>query len=151
MPKQWSLPIGWAWKIVSWKQQSISDKLFLMLSRIARSYLGLRQQMIWTILQLPPELTRFLEYVISGSNTADCSEHVKRIILSIDQDICRGVSNGKWKMLKHVLLASTIRHLYRGKKLMIIINWLGHCDSYNYICELEHGFWRCLVVNISDR
>ena len=44
---------------------------------------------------LPPELTSFLEYVISDSNTAGCSEYVKCIILSIGQDICRGVSNGK--------------------------------------------------------
>ena len=42
-----------------------------------------------------PELTSILEYVISGSNTTDFSEHLKRIILSIGQDICRRVSNGK--------------------------------------------------------
>ena len=28
---------------------------------------------------LPSELISFLEYVISGSNTADCYEHVKRL------------------------------------------------------------------------
>ena len=88
---------------------------------------------------LPPELTSFLEYVISGTNTAECSDHVKRIILSIGQDICRGVTNGEWKLPKHILLASTIRHLYRGKKLVTIINRLGHCESYNFIMELDNA------------
>ena len=71
---------------------------------------------------LPTELTRFMEYVILRSNTADCSEHVKRIILSIGQDICRGISNGKWKLHKHILLESTICHLSCDKKLVTIIN-----------------------------
>ena len=77
-----------------------------------------------------PELTSILEYVISGSNTTDFSEHVKRIILSIGQDICGGVSNGKWKLP----LASTICH--RSMKVITIINRLGHCESYNYIRKL---------------
>ena len=79
-----------------------------------------------------PELTSILEYVISGSNTTDFSEHLKRIILSIGQDICRGVSNGKWKLP----LASTICNLHRGMKVVTIINRLGHCESYNYIRKL---------------
>ena len=50
LPMQWSLHMSWAWRIVSWKKLSISNKLFLTLPRIARNYLGLQQQMIWTIL-----------------------------------------------------------------------------------------------------
>ena len=95
---------------------------------------------------LPPELKSFLKYVISGSNTADCCKHVKRIILSTGQDICHGVSNVRWKLPKHILLASTIRHLYRGKKLVTIINRLGHCGSNKYISELD----KVIVMALED-
>ena len=87
---------------------------------------------------IPPELKSFLEYVISSSKTADFSEPVKHIILSIGQNICRGVSNVKWKLPKYILLASTICHLCRGKKFVTIINRLSHYESYNYISKLEN-------------
>ena len=104
---------------------------------------------------LPPKLTSSLEYMILGSNTTDCSEHVKCIILSVGQDICRGVSTGKWKLPEHILLASTIHHLYCGKKLVTIINRLGHCKSYNCISELDSVMATALegvssLVNISN-
>ena len=87
---------------------------------------------------LPPQFKRSLEYMISGSNTFDCSEHVKGIILLIGQDICDRVSNGKQKRPKHILLASKIRHLYCGKKLVTIMSRMGHCEPYNYISELDN-------------
>ena len=110
-----------------------------MLSIKARNYLGLRHQMIlYYSPPLPPELRRFLGYAISGSNISDCSEHVKCIILLICQDICHGISNGKWNLTKHILLTSTIYHLYRGKWLMTIINRPGHCESYSCISKLQN-------------
>ena len=85
---------------------------------------------------LPRKLLCFLEYVISGSSTADFSKHV---VLSIGQVICRRASNGKYKLPKQILLRSTNRHLYQGKKLVTIISRLGHYESYNYISELDNA------------
>ena len=47
------------------------------------------------------------------------------------------VTDGQWKLPKHILLCSTIRHMYRSKKLTIILNKLGHCESYDFGLELE--------------
>ena len=69
---------------------------------------------------LPPKLTSFLEYVILGSNTADCSEHKKRIIMSFGQDIYQGVSHGKWMLSKHILLANNSS----------LVPWYEACDNH---------------------
>ena len=60
-----------------------------------------------------------------------------RIVQSIGQDICRAVTNGEWKLPKHILLSTTVRHLYRSRKLTTILNRLGHCESYDFTLELE--------------
>ena len=86
---------------------------------------------------LPSELIKFLNFVISGEEDTEGSEKVHRIILSIGQDICRAVTHGEWKLPKHILFAATIRHLYRSKKLVTIINRLGHCESYDFCLELD--------------
>ena len=135
----WSLPISWTRRVVSWKQLSIFDKLFSILSRIARNYLGLQQQMIWTILHCFHQSSQvfwnmwcqILALLTSPDLWSTLSCQFGKI------SAC-WVSNGKWKLHKYILLASTIRHLYRGKKLVIIINRLGHWESYNYISELDN-------------
>ena len=45
--------------------------------------------------------------------------------------------NGEWKLPKHILLCSTIRHLYRSKQLTNILHRLGHCESYDFGLEVE--------------
>jgi hypothetical protein len=40
-------------------------------------------------------------------------------------------------MPKHILLCTTIRHLYRSKNLTTILSRLGHCETYNFSLELE--------------
>ena len=67
---------------------------------------------------MPKELISFLEYVFNGLN-AKSDARVNRVIMSIGQDICRETTRGEWKLPKHILLANTIHHLYRGKKLII--------------------------------
>ena len=57
--------------------------------------------------------------------------------MSIAQDICRVVTDGEWKLPKHILLCTTIRHLYRSKQLTTILNRLGHSESYDFGLELE--------------
>ena len=56
---------------------------------------------------------------------------------SFDQDLCRAVTNGKRKMPKHLLLAESLRHLFRSEELNSLIFRHGHCESYSFILELE--------------
>ena len=47
-------------------------------------------------------------------------------------------------MPKHILVASTIRHLYRSKQLVTILNRLGHCESYDFSLELDTAMAKAL-------
>ena len=40
-------------------------------------------------------------------------------------------------MEKHILLCMTLRHLFRSKEFMTLLNRMGHCESYLYSIELE--------------
>ncbi len=57
--------------------------------------------------------------------------------MSICQDICRAVTNGEWKLPKHILLCETPRHLFRSTQLITLMNRLGHCENNSYASELE--------------
>ncbi len=57
--------------------------------------------------------------------------------MSIGQDICRAVTNGEWKLPKHILLCATLRHLFRSTQLITLMNRLGHCENNSYASELE--------------
>ena len=85
---------------------------------------------------LPEELIKFLNVILGGTPQVSCTK-TNRISLSIGQDICRSVTDGEWKLPQHILLCTTIRHLYRSKQLTSILNRLGHCESYDFGRELE--------------
>ena len=86
---------------------------------------------------IPEELNRFLKLVISSSESTLEVDKNQRLVSSIGQDICRAVTNGHWKLPKHILLCNTIRHLYRRKQLATVMNRLGHCESCSFGEELE--------------
>ena len=91
-----------------------------------------------SIEKLPEELERPFNLIFSGNkpNTEKC-ERIKRFVYSISQDVCRAVSQGRWKLSKHIFLCVTLRHLYRGMQLTRILNRLCHCESYSFGLELE--------------
>lgn len=60
------------------------------------------------------------------------------------QDICRAVTKGTWKLPKHILLCTTIRHLYRSRQLTTILSRLGHCETYDFGLELETALAKAL-------
>ena len=86
---------------------------------------------------LPQELIRFLNLVMAGKEAGESSDKTKRLVFSIGQDICRAVSEGEWKLPKHVLLCVSVRHLFRSKCLTTILHRLGHSESYDFGLELE--------------
>ena len=88
-------------------------------------------------------LSYFLKYIFSGK-VKDTSTQVNRLVSSIGQDICRVVTNGEWKLPKHILLCMTVRHLYRNKQLTTLLNRLGHCESHALSAELETSIAKAL-------
>lgn len=99
-----------------------------------------RPNMIWPptvdVLQddlnkMPTKLNQFLNELFSSCRTKET------YTFSIGQDICRAVTNGKWKLPKHILLCSTIRHFFRSKELITLLNKLGHWENYYFGLELE--------------
>ena len=87
---------------------------------------------------LPEELSKFLRLVVSSNEPdKDICTRTKRLVFSIGQDICRAVTSGRWKLAKHILMCTTIRHLYRSKQLTVMLNRLGHCESDEFGLELE--------------
>ena len=69
---------------------------------------------------------------------------MKLIVSSIGQDICHAVSEGQWKLPKHILLCLTVRHLFRSKQLTMILNRLGHSETYSFGLELETALAKAL-------
>jgi len=47
-------------------------------------------------------------------------------------------------MPKHILLSTTVRHLYRSKILTTMLSRLGHSESYDYSLELETSLAKAL-------
>ena len=87
---------------------------------------------------LPEELQRFLSLVFSGIEPEMVQDdRTKRFIYSIGQDGCHAISQGWWKLAKHILICITIRHLYRSKQLTTILNRLCHCESYSFGIKLK--------------
>ena len=94
---------------------------------------------------LPNDLKRFLSLVISGdASTEKKREKNERLVLSIGQDICRAATDGEWKLPKHILLCTTMRHLFRSKQLITILNRLGHCEGYLFSLELETALTKAI-------
>ena len=88
--------------------------------------------------QLPEELVKFLNLVLGGTSEVEKKcEKTQRLVFSIAQDLCRATTNGEWKLPKHILLCTTVRHLYRSKQLTTILNKLSHSESYDFGLELE--------------
>ena len=84
----------------------------------------------------PPELlTNFLNCLLSG-NPFGNSQNTKGLASSFGQDLCKAVTNGKWKMPKHLLSAESLRHLFRSEELNSLIFRLGHCESYSFTLDL---------------
>ena len=54
------------------------------------------------------------------------------------------MTKGRWKLPKHILLSTTLRHLYRSKQLTTMLNRLGHCETYNFCLELESALAKAL-------
>ena len=87
-------------------------------------------------IQLPELLTNFFNCLISGNSLGE-SQSTQKLSSSFARNLCRAVTNGKRKVPKHLLLAESLRHLFRSEELNTLIFRLGHCESYSFTLELE--------------
>ena len=85
---------------------------------------------------IPMTLQRFMNLLLFDKEEHSSSRS-ERLMYSLGQDICRAVTNGEWKMPKHILLCVTFRHLFCSKQLIQLLNRLGHCENSSFATELE--------------
>ena len=83
---------------------------------------------------LPEDLEKLLRVLLTGGNNVNVSNRTNRLVESIGQDLCRAVTNGEWKLPKHILLCVTLRRMFRSAEL---INRFGHSENYSFAIELE--------------
>lgn len=61
----------------------------------------------------------------------------ERRVLIIAQDVIHSTSNARVKVPKHVSLAMTVHHLTTSKLLIMLLNQMGHCSSYDEIQSVD--------------
>jgi hypothetical protein len=111
--------------------------IFCRLSESPKAYRGHQHPTTWSSVLISSDLVRFFSMVMSGNEAMETSEKMKCLAYSIGQDICRAVSEGKWKLPKHMLLCVTVRYLFRIKQLTKILHRLGHSETYDFGLEME--------------
>ena len=73
----------------------------------------------------------------SNKRVCGVSAEVRRLVLSLAQDLIHCVSRGRIKTPKHVTLPLTLKSLTGNAELVTILNRFGHALSYPQIEELE--------------
>ena len=86
-----------------------------------------------------PEILESFLCMLTTGKPEPTSDRAERLIFSIRQDLCRAVFNGELKLPKHILLCMALRHLYRSKKLITILNRLGHCENNSFAIDVENA------------
>ena len=81
---------------------------------------------------LPHYFIRFLNLVTAGKEDVGSS-----IVFSIEINLRRAVSGAELKLLKHVLLRVSIKHLFRSAPSSPRWYWCGHSYSYAFGLELD--------------
>lgn len=89
--------------------------------------------------KIPENLKAFLATLLTGST--DClepfPERIDRLVKSFGQDMIFGVSRGRQKTPKHLLLPYAVKSLTNNVELIKIINRCGHGMSYTQIEEVN--------------
>lgn len=87
---------------------------------------------------IPEKLDRFFKTLIGGKdirrrNGVNCT----RLCNSIASDTIFCVTNGTIKPSKHITLGMTVKSLTSSRRIINILNRLGHCCNYTTLEELE--------------
>ena len=84
----------------------------------------------------PASLVQFLEHHIKPPSR-ELTENVKRIVNSFASDFIEAIGNKKVTTAKHFILALGLHNMEGQRKVIQILNKLGHCMSYDLSCEIE--------------
>ena len=98
---------------------------------------------------IPELLIFFVTELLYSKSKAHLSQQKERIVMSLCQDICFGVTKGKWLLPKHLLLGMTVRHETGSAKLVKYLNRFGHCTSHSKLLELETAMYESILVSES--
>ena len=85
----------------------------------------------------PSMLLSFIESLLTTSERKSRSTKMNRLTESISQDIVFNLCEGKVLQSKHFLLALGLHNLTGSRKVLDIVHKLGHCLSYNSVCDIE--------------
>ena len=86
----------------------------------------------------PTNLLSFIETILTGSTERKSrSKKIVRLAQSISQDIVFNCCQGKVLQHKHFLLGLGVHNLTGSRKIVDILNKLGHCINYNMVCDIE--------------
>ena len=91
-------------------------------------------------INLPDEVRVFLATLLTGNSKypeEPCSSKVQRLVNSFGQDLVFGVTGGRKKPPKHILLPYTVKTLTNNVELIQILNRCGHGVAYSQIEELN--------------
>lgn len=87
---------------------------------------------------VPENVKSFFKFLIRGPDSRVVeSEKTERRIDSISQDAVYMVSKGLMKPRKHLQLAMSLKSITGSRKVVEMMNRLGHCVSYSFTEELE--------------
>ncbi|GFV69644.1 hypothetical protein TNCV_4507591 [Trichonephila clavipes] len=84
------------------------------------------------------KLDRFFKALIGGKDIRRLDGvNCHRLSNSLASDAIYCVSNGTVNLSKHIILGMTVKSLTSSRKMINILNRLGHCCNYNTLEELE--------------
>ena len=97
---------------------------------------------------IPQTLVDFLCLVISGEDTSrEVSDRALRFSQSSAADLIFETTRGRIKPAKHLLLGMGLKSMIGSRKVLEILNNLGHCVSYHIAEDLETE----LAITITDK
>lgn len=90
-------------------------------------------------INLPMELTAFLHTVLTGNTNipTESPQRIQRLINSFGQDIIYGVSGGRQKPPKQILLPYAVKSLTNNVELIQMLNRCGHGIAYSQLEEMN--------------
>ena len=91
-------------------------------------------------------LCKFLETVIYlNGHRKSPSENLVHLLNSFAQDITSAVSRDTKIQYKQLILGQGLHNLTGSRKVIDILHKLGHCISYNTVCEIETAQAECAL------
>ena len=82
----------------------------------------------------------FLYTLLTGNNDSsegECCQRVQRLMKSFAQDLVFGVTRGRIKPPKQILLSYAVKTLTNNVELVSILNRYGHGTSYSQLEEIN--------------